>query len=145
MTDKQKFWLRMGLTILFAIVIPFSAIAWKFELFGWREGSYSLTGWGILVVLFLTTFIMGTIRKYTKELPYSFLKQVIDTINYTVIPLSFGTLLFWMVQNTQDAVYFVLRVALFSVPIGGLINPLPAWAQKQKDQHQINILKEGNK
>ena len=145
MTERQSFWLRMGLAILFALVIPFSAIAYKFELFAFRDAAYSLTGWGILAILILVLFLMRMIKKYTKDLPHSFLKQFIDTVNYVVIPLSFGTLLFWMIQNTNDAVYFVLRISLFSVPIGALINPLPGWAQKQKDQHQINILKEGNK
>lgn len=136
---NQQFWLRMVGFVVLTFVLPVASIAWKFGLLTEREAGYKLTGWGILAALFISMGLFSLIKKYTKDLPHSALKQFLDTVLYVVIPLGFATSILYLIQDTFEEVYFVVRVMLIFMPIGALINPLPAWSQKIKDDHQRDI------
>jgi mannose/fructose/N-acetylgalactosamine-specific phosphotransferase system component IID len=135
----QTFWFRMFGFVVLTFALPVASIAWKFGLFTEREAGYKFTGWGILAVLFISMGLFSLIKRYTKDLPHSTLKQFLDTILYVVIPLGFATTILYLIKDTFEEVYFVVRVMLIFMPIGALINPLPAWAQKVKDDHQRDI------
>jgi len=136
---NKTFWLRILGFVVFTFALPVASIAWKFGLFSEEEAGYKLTGWGILAALFISMGLFSLIKRYTKDLPHSFLKQFIDTILYVVGPLALITTLLFLIQDTFEEVYFVVRTMLIFMPIGALINPLPAWAQKKKDDHQRGI------
>lgn len=139
-TKGQMFWLRMFGFITFTFILPVVAIAWRFGLFANREASVRLTGWGILVVLFVSLGLFSLIKKYTRDLPHSGLKQFLDVFLYVIIPLGFTTTILFLIKDVFEEVYFVVRFMLIFMPIGALINPLPAWAQKTKDNHQRDII-----
>ena len=136
---NKTFWIRMLGFIALTFVIPVTAIAWKFGLFTENNADYKLTGWGILAALFVSLGLFSLIKRYIKDLPHSALKQFLDTFLYTVIPLSFTTVILYLIKDVFEEVYFVIRVMLIFIPIGALINPLPAWAQKKKDDHQRDL------
>jgi predicted membrane-bound spermidine synthase len=136
---NKTFWLRMLGFVVFTFALPVASIAWKFGLFSERDAGYKLTGWGILAALFISMGLFSLIKRYTKDLPHSALKQFLDTVLYVVIPLGFATAILYLIKDTFEEVYFVVRAMLIFVPIGALINPLPAWAQKKKDDHQRDI------
>jgi hypothetical protein len=139
LSASQTFWLRMLGFVLFSFVLPVASIAWKFGLLTEREAGYKLTGWGILAVLFISLGVSTLIKRYTKDLPHSFLKQFLDTFLYVIIPLAFATSILYLIKDTFEEVYFVLRVMLIFMPIGSLVNPLPSWSQKIKDEHQRDL------
>lgn len=139
LNNNQSFWLRMVGFIFFTFLLPVISIAWKFGLFTERDAGYKLTGWGILATLFISLGLFSLIKRYTKDLPHSGLKQFLDTVLYVVLPLGFATAILYLIKDVFVEVYFVLRVMLISMPIGALINPLPGWAQKMKDDHQRDI------
>ena len=87
LSASQTFWLRMLGFVLFSFVLPVASIAWKFGLLTEREAGYKLTGWGILAVLFISLGVSTLVKRYTKDLPHSFLKQFLDTFLYVIIPL----------------------------------------------------------
>jgi hypothetical protein len=138
-SDVQAFWLRMFGFVTLTFALPVLSIAWKFGLFTERDAGYKLTGWGILAALFISMGLFSLIKRYTKDLPHSVLKQFLDTVLYVVIPLGFATSILYLIKDAFEEVYFVIRVMLIFMPIGALINPLPAWAQKIKDEHQRDI------
>lgn len=135
----QTFWVQMVGFVFFTFVIPIISIAWKFGLFSERDAGYRLTGWGILATLFVSLGLFSLIKRYTKDLPHSVLKQFLDTVLYLVLPLAFSTTILYLIKDVFEEVYFVLRVFLIFIPIGALINPLPGWAQKVEDDHQRDI------
>jgi hypothetical protein len=138
-SKTQTFWLRILGFVFFTFILPVISIAWKFGFFSEVDAGYKLTGWGILATLFVSLGLFMLVKRYTKDLPHSGLKQFLDTVLYVVGPLAFSTTILFLIKDVFEEVYFVLRVMLFSMPIGALINPLPAWAQKAKDDHQRDI------
>jgi hypothetical protein len=138
--QSRTFWLRMLGFVFLTFVLPILSVGWKFAFFSEREVAYKLTGWGILATLFVSLGLFSLIKRYTKDLPHSGLKQFLDTILYLVLPLSFSTVILYLIKDVFEEVYFVLRVFLIFIPIGALINPLPGWAQKVKDDHQRDII-----
>jgi hypothetical protein len=136
---KKAFWVKMFAFIMLTFVIPILSITWKFGLFTEREAGYKLTGWGILATLFVFSGLFSVFKRYTKDLPHSFLKQFLDTFLYVLIPLLFATVILYLIKDAFEEVYFVVRVMLFFMPLGALINPLPEWVQAKKDNHQRDI------
>jgi predicted membrane-bound spermidine synthase len=137
--QSQTFWLRMFGFVTLTFVLPVASIAWKFGLLSERDAGYKLTGWGILAALFISMGLFSLVKRYTKDLPHSTFKQFIDTLLYVVGPLALTTTLLYLIKDAFEEVYFVIRVMLIFMPIGALVNPLPAWAQKKKDDHERDL------
>jgi hypothetical protein len=134
------FWWRLAGFIIFTFALPVIAISWRFGLFENRDASVRLTGWGILAVLFISLGLFSLIKRYTKDLPHSGLKQFVDTLLYVIGPLAFATTILFLIKDVFEEVYFVVRFMLIFMPIGALLNPLPGWVQKLKDDHQRDII-----
>ena len=129
--SKKAFWLRFSLFFLFAFVIPFTFLTWRFKLFS-KVTKLSIGGWGLIAIIFGAVFFIGLIKAVRKGLPFSMLSQVLEGICKVIIPILTALLIVNAMQDSIKEMYYFLCVLLFSETIAIVVNPLPQWAHENK-------------
>jgi hypothetical protein len=76
LTKKQKFWLFSALDVFFALIIPIILIVIKYDLFTNNpdRADISVSGWGIITILFLVFGLNKRVRAYVASSKNSQLK-----------------------------------------------------------------------
>ena len=132
---KTVFWMRLGLWILFAGILPFLFIAWRFELFG-KVGQLQLSGFGLIGIIILAVVAITIIRyiKLAFKAKYSLLGQFLGGVCKIIIPLLALLAVLTSVRDNVDAMIKVLGVVTVCELTAIPLNPLPKWAyEMQKD------------
>ena len=137
MSEKQLFWTRMALWLVFALVIPFTFICIKFNLFQTTTStSIKVGGWGMIAIIILF-FTIRTILKYViKGTTYSMTKQIIEGVFKVVLPLVaiffLGYILLKTFQEGMNQFLTVMGVLIVSETVAIPINPFPKWLSDHK-------------
>lgn len=132
---KTVFWMRFALWTLFACVLPFLFIAWRFELFG-KVGQFQLSGWGIVGIILVFVFAITVVRyvKLAFSAKYSLIGQVLSGFCKIIIPLLAVLAILNCVRDSIDAMIKVMGVVIICEAAAIPLNPLPKWAyEMQKD------------
>lgn len=125
----KKFVIRFILFTLFACILPFTFIAWRYELFS-KVNEMSLTGWGIIGILIIAIFCFYVLNAIKKGMPYSMFTQIVDGIIKVEMPLILVYLLLSNIQSTIDLFLQCIVCIIICEAIAIPINPLPKWIKE---------------
>ena len=132
---KTTFWSRFALWALFACVLPFTFIAWRFRLFN-VISQMQISGWGIIGIVIVAAFALTIIRyiKLAFTGRYSLMGQVLGGFCKIIIPLLAFLALLYSVQENIKLMIQVLGCVTLCEAVAIPLNPLPKWAyEMQKD------------
>lgn len=121
---KKQFWIRMGLFVLFACVLPFVFIAWRYKIFG-KISEISLSGWGLFAILIVIVFLFYIIKAVSKIKKWSMTKQVFLGTFKVIVPLICLYFGLRCIRNSVDLFMQLLIVVIFCEAIAIVINPIP--------------------
>lgn len=140
---KAFFWIRLGLWLTFAGLIPFTFIALRFKLFQ-KISKLQFGGWGVIAIIILA-LVAFTVIKYIKlafSNRYSLIAQILTGFCKIIIPL----LAFWAILiSTRDNTMVMIKVmgvVIVSEAIAIPLNPLPKWAYEMQKDVRVSERKE---
>ena len=126
--SKKVFVLRAIFFTLFACIIPFVFIAWRYSIFSVKENPrISLTGWGFVGVIIVFFFIRYLIMVIKKSIPHSLLAQVVNGFIKVLMPL---ILVYVVIGALESGLYLfkqALVITIISEAIAIVINPFPQY------------------
>ena len=129
------FWLRFVFWSLFACILPFLFIAWRYERFG-KVGQFQLSGWGIIGIIIVFVFAL-TVIKYIKlalSARYTLIGQILGGFCKIILPLLTVLAILKSIKDNIDVAMTVLSVVTVCQAVAIPLNPLPKWAyEMQKD------------
>ena len=132
---KTIFWIRFVFWTLFACMLPFLFIVFRFNLFH-TISKMKFGGWGIIAIIIVAFFTIA-ILKYIKvalNSKYSMTAQLLNGFCKVIIPLLTFFLIVQAMHSDIDLLLQVMGVVIICEAIAIPINPLPKWAyEKQKD------------
>ena len=124
--EKKIFLARLILFTIFACVLPFSFIAWRYHIFT-TLNSVSLSGWGIIAIVIALAFIVYVARMLKRGIPYSMLTQCIGGLLKVTLPLIILYVVVNAIKNQSEIFLQALLVVIISETIAIPINPFPKW------------------
>ena len=145
LSDTQVFWLRFALWLVFALIIPFTFISIKFNLFETTTStSIKFGGWGMIAVIILF-FTIRTILKYViKGTTYSMTKQVIEGVLKVVLPLVaiffVGYILLKTFQEGMNEFLMVMGILIVCETVAIPLNPFPKWLSDHEKKEDQNVI-----
>lgn len=130
---KTTFALRAIVWTIFAAVLPFSFIAWRYDIF--KKGSeLQLSGWGIIAVIIVAVFAIVLIRYLFLALKPGFAKQCITGFASVVVPLIALMLIVDKISTNvvcfQQALGCTTLCEFLAIPI----NPFPDLIEKMRQE-----------
>ena len=134
---KTIFITRAVLWCIFAGILPFSFIAWRYGLFK-GESSLKLSGWGLFAIVLAAVFIISLCKYIYKGMqPGTMAKQCAKGAVSIILPLVVFYLIVWGIEQNitlfKQALGCVILCELVAIPI----NPFPAWVYKRQIEHKI--------
>lgn len=129
------FWTRFVLWCIFACVLPFLFIAYRFDLFK-TVSKISVSGWGIfaLIIIFIFAFALMKYIKIGFKGKFSFSVQCLGGFFKIIVPLLCMYLFINSVKENINYFLQVLGCVIICETIAIPINPMPKWAyEKQKE------------
>jgi DNA integrity scanning protein DisA with diadenylate cyclase activity len=126
--SKKLFVLRALFFSLFACIIPFVFIAWRYSIFSVKENpKISLTGWGFVAIIIVFFFVRYLVMVIKKSIPHSLLAQVINGFIKVLMPL---ILVYVVIGALESGLYLfkqALVITIISEAIAIVINPFPQY------------------
>lgn len=128
--SKKQFWIRFSIWFALAVAVPFSYIAVEYGLFGTKEQHTTLSGWGVVALIFVAIMLISIFRQTMKGLPYGSMARQCITGYTALIPLFFAILLIHSIKNSMESFERFLIIVLVCEAIAVPINPLQRWAME---------------
>lgn len=128
---KTVFAIRCVFWCLFAAVLPFAFIAWRYDIFT-TQSKLRLTGWGMIAVIIVIAFIITLIKYLYKGLKPGLAKQCISGFVTIILPL---VILYALIVSIQDEINLfkqALGCLIICELVGIPLNPFPDWLEKRK-------------
>lgn len=132
---RTTFWSRFISWTMFACVLPFSFIVWRFKLFG-KISAIQIGGWGIIAIIIVAVFVFSVIRyiKLAFKGRYSLMGQILSGICKIILPLVVFMVILYGLKNNIDIMLQALGCVTACETIAIPLNPLPKWVyDMQKD------------
>lgn len=132
---RAVFWIRVALWSIFACILPFAFIAWRFELF-YPVSKVHIGGWGILAIVIVAVFIFSVVRyvRIAEGEKYSFAVQCLNGFCKVILPLLTLLVVLYSIRNNLNLFIQALGAVIICEAAAIPLNPLPKWAyDKQKD------------
>lgn len=128
--EKTIFLIRVILFMLFACILPFAFIAWRFGLFSQSQGSgVALSGWGIIGIIIVLVFVIYTLKMLRMGQPYSLFTQILSGLIKVILPLVICLLVLKAMRNNIDSMIQALICAIICEMVAIVVNPLPKWVE----------------
>lgn len=126
---KVIFITRLILTLVFMILIPFTYMTVRFNLFQ-ATTKIQFGFWGLILIAVMALTIGVLIKFYLDGMKtkYSYLKQVLSGAIKVVIPLLVAIFVLRWIGTNIDYVIELLLVLVSCESVAILLNPLPKWA-----------------
>lgn len=139
---RVVFWLRFCFWALFACVLPFIFIVWRFKLFQ-PITQIQIGGWGIIAIIIVAVFALAIIRyiRLALSAKYSFIAQCLTGLCKVILPLVVVWVVVYSIKSNVDLFLQVMGVVIACEAIAIPINPLPKWAYES----QKNVREEERK
>lgn len=124
--DKAIFITRLILTIISAVVVPFTYMTARFNLFQ-ATTKIQFGFWGLILIAIMGLTIGMLIKFYLDGMKtkYSYLKQVLSGAIKIIIPLLIAIFVLRRIGSNIDYVIELLLVLTCCETVAILINPLP--------------------
>ena len=146
--EKKIFLFRMMLFTLFACILPFAFIGWRYQLFT-KIDKVSLSGWGLLAILIVFLFIFYVVKSIKKGLfnkrEWSMGFQIINGFLKVVLPLLMVYFVITAIESSINLFKQALICTIICESIAIPINPLPKWEMeslKEGDNSLVDKMKE---
>lgn len=142
--EKAIFLARAAGFILFAAIMPFCFIAWRFGIFSNKE-NLSLSGWGIIGIVVVSIVLVYVLRQVGKTVPHTMTGQCINGFLHVILPL--GVLLLMLegvktrIQYFEQMIMVIILCEVIAIPI----NPFPKWIHDHMVTEKLNIASETQK
>ena len=142
---KKQFWIRLPLFILFACVIPFVFIAWRYKIFN-KVSNISLSGWGLIGILIVVIFVIYLVKSVEKIKKWSLTKQIFVGVFKIIVPLLCLYFGLRCIKESVELFMQALIVVIFSEMIAIVVNPIPQAQENSEIDYFSEIFKkEGEK
>lgn len=128
---KTVFAIRFILWSIFAAILPFIFIAWRYGIFT-AESKIKLTGWGIIAVVIVIVFIITLFKYLYRGMKFSIWKQIILGFVGIVLPLTIVLLLVVEIESHIALVKQALVCVIICEVIGIPLNPFPEWLERRR-------------
>jgi len=129
---KTEFLIRFALWIGLALIAPFIYLSASYGLFVVKEHTKTLSGWGILAIIFVAIVMIGIIRNARKALPVgNMLRQCIDGV-ISLIPLLAMLLIIHSIKGSIDDFEKFLIFTILCEAVAIPVNPMPKWGMQQR-------------
>lgn len=139
--EKKIFIIRFILFTIFACVLPFIFIAWRYQLFR-KVDSIALSGWGLVAIIILFVFTIYVVKSLKKGLynkrKWSMGMQIVNGLLKIVLPLLTIYFIINSIQNSIDLFKQSLIITIISEMIAIPINPLPKWEMESFREGEEN-------
>ena len=126
--NKKVFVFRAIIFSLFACIVPFVFIAWRYSIFNVNKNpKISLTGWGFVGIIIVFFFIRYMVLVIKKSIPHSLLAQVVNGFIKVLMPL---ILVYVIIGALESGLYLfkqALIITIISEAIAVVINPFPQY------------------
>ena len=123
--EKRIFITRFIAFALFGAILPFTFIAWRYEIF--RAKPMSLTGWGFIAIIIVAFFVLYVARALKKCFPHTMMAQCIGGFCKVILPLGILLLMVDGIKDNIDAFIQALTITIVCEAIAIPINPLPKY------------------
>ena len=137
---KKQFWIRLPLFILFACIIPFVFIAWRYKIFH-KVSNISLSGWGLIGILIIVIFVIYLVKSVEKIKKWSLTKQIFVGVFKIIVPLLCLYFGLRCIKESVDLFMQALVVVIFSEMIAIVINPIPQAQENSEIDYFSQIFK----
>lgn len=153
--ERNIFITRVVLFSIFACVLPFVFIGWRYDIFRVNNKispRVSLTGWGFLAILIVFFFVRYCMNILKHSIPFSMTHQFLSGIIKIIMPL---LLLLFVINALENSIAFFKQALIVTIICEGVaipLNPFPKFMHDKGIEHiegltdiVINKLKGGNK
>lgn len=135
---KKEFWIRFGIWVTFAVVIPFVYLATAYGLF--ESKGTTLSGWGVFAIVFVTVMLLYIVKTARDGMPKGTLfRQCIDGY-MLLIPIIVALVLVHNLKNTLESLERFLIVLVLCEAIAVPINPMQKWAYQNHVEQADGVL-----
>ena len=121
---------------LFAGILPFVFIAWRYGIFR-STGAIALNGWGVIGLVILAIFVITLFNYLRQGMKHGFFKQCVVGFAKVIVPLVLVMLVVEGIKSNielfQQALACTIACELVAIPI----NPFPEWVEKQKREGRL--------
>lgn len=126
---NKEFITRLIAFIIAGCVLPFSFIAYRYDIF--KSPHSTLTGVGFLAIILVLIFAIYVLKMVKKAHPHTMTTQIISGYTYVAIFLLLP--LMWLQAIDGDIEMFeqVLEVIILCELVAVPVNPLPLWAYQK--------------
>jgi len=138
LTERQKFWIRMALYVIFGLILPCAFIIWRCDLFGGKP--VTLGFWGFIVILIVTLFSTSCLRWLRKGLKFCMIKQVIDGFIKIILPLTTVLLFVVVIKDNVDLIIQCLGCIIACELVAIPLNPICQWYYKSKGEEMEGVM-----
>ena len=135
--EKAIFIVRLIIFILFACILPFAFIAWRFGLFSQSQGSnIALSGWGIIGIIIVLAFVIYVLKMLRMGQPFSMFTQILSGLIKVILPLLICLLILKAMRNNIDSMIQALTCSIICEMVAIVVNPLPKWVEDNHIQKE---------
>lgn len=137
--SKKQFWIRFAAWAALAVGVPLVYIAVEYGIFTNKTGT-SLSGWGIIALIFVIIMITLIVRQARAGLPRgSMARQCID--GYMVlIPLVGAVVLIHQAKSSMQSFERFLVVMVVCEAVAVPVNPMPRWGAENGIEESTNVI-----
>ena len=125
--SKKEFWIRFPIYLLFYLILPAGYLLFRFNLFK-KITAYSIGGWGLLFIFFVTIALIKLIRTVRKGLPFCYTTQILNGLCKVIVPLAGITAGLYLMRNAMPQMIEFMVVLTSCQFVALLVNPIPRWA-----------------
>lgn len=128
--EKEIFIIRVALFTIFACILPFVFIAWRYDIFrvvNETDTRVSLSGWGFLAIIIVFFFIRYCMNVLKRTIPFSMTYQILNGIIKIIMPL---ILLLFIVNALENSIHLFKQALIVTIICEGVaipINPFPKY------------------
>lgn len=131
---KSVFWIRFVIWALFAAVLPFLFIAFRYGIFD-KLSSISISGWGLVAIIIVMCFAFYLVRCLRMGLKgrSPFVLQCVNGVCKVIVPLVCALFLLDSIKNSIAVFEQALIVVTLCEAIAIPINPMPVWVHEMNE------------
>lgn len=133
---KTVFATRALAWAIFAMVLPFTFIAYRYGIFR-SNNTIAISGWGFIGIVIVVVFAITLFNYIRKGLEEGMLKQCIMGIVIVIIPLTAILLLVKGIASDIELFEKALGVTIACELVAIPVNPFPEWLEKRRKERNL--------
>lgn len=146
--ETKIFIVRVILFAIFACVLPFVFIGWRYDIFRTSNEvspKVSLTGWGFIAILIVFFFVRYCINVIKNAIPFSMTYQIINGVLKVIMPLLLLLFVVNALENSIELFKQALVITIICEAVAIPINPFPKYMHDkgiERTETLIDMVKE---